>query len=90
MGHPVIRTGIVITDGATRWPVHASLAHVLVLTGLSASLSLSGLPGVACGSFAIIGGLVADVAVTQAGALSTRPAPTPAPLVPGAEPVDQH
>lgn len=67
--------GIVVADGSTQWLVHASVAHVIALTALSASLSFSALPGVACGSLAIVGGLVADTVVTWAGASRFRPRP---------------
>lgn len=66
--------GRVIAARATRWLVYASIADVIALTALSASLSYSWIPGVACGSIAIVGGIAADAAVTQLGARQ-RPRP---------------
>ncbi len=58
--------GLVICDGSTGRLVQASAADVVVLIALSTSLSFSPLPGVACGSLAIVGGMATDAVVTGA------------------------
>jgi hypothetical protein len=57
--------GQAIAGGRTSRLVYASAADVVVLVTLSTCLSFSWLPGVACGSIAIVAGTAIDAAVTS-------------------------
>jgi hypothetical protein len=64
--------GVLMAVADTAWLLWASVTHVVVLSGAAVALSATALPGVAVGSFALVAGLVVDVAVTARGARSAE------------------